>query len=321
VTAGGLAILAAHYWHRRRSASIAAAVALLTVRLFIPAVGPSTDASPELARLVSGRVGIGALQLPGDPLVDARRRSSAPFPIPLEIQFTLPELPPDVWARLTAQDIRLVGRETVHVGDGWQCCFGPGPMVAVSSTLSRKAAADRPARGFAIDAAALATLGDGTASLRGDAELRFERHRLAADIPLRPGAAVQVGGQQIEVLATNAQRAALLVRYASFPSLAPSGSSLSLFVGDAARTQIATSVPAWTGPTRPVTALAWHLHRAVARSWAGRYPVFVDLGPAIQPGARLYVVESIDAGRVRMPLAIDGIPIRFSGGDPSTRPR
>ncbi len=320
MTVGGVTVLAGHYWHRRRVASIAATLVLLAIPALIPSGAPPTDAPSDLARLVSGRLGIGALQLPGQPLLDARRRSGTPFPIPLEVVFTLPELPPDVSARLITRHNRLIGRGTVPVSDGWQCCFGPGPRAAVSSTPSGAVPA-RPAQGFAIDAADLATLRGGTASFRGDAEVRFERHRLAADIPLRPGSAVEVAGQRIEVLAANPQRSALLVRYLAIPSLADSGSALSVFVGDADRRQVATSVPGWGGPSGPLPALAWQRQRFGGRNWAGRFHVLLDLGPAIRPDARLYVVETRAAGTLRMPIAIDGIPLRSSGSEPVPRPR
>jgi len=308
VTAGGLGILTAHYYHRRRLLSIAATLALLATSALVPDEQPATPAPLELARLVSGRLGIGAFRLPEQPILDARRRSGQPFPVPLEIVFTLPELPPDVSAILVTRRNRLVARETVPVSGGWQCCFAPGAMAAVAPRSAPRVV--RPAQGFTVDGADLPKLRDGTASLRGDAEVRFERHRLAADLPLRPGAAVEIAGQRIEVLATHAQRSALLVRYLAIPSLARTGSSLSLFVGDAARTQVATSVPGWSGASLPIAAGSWQRARFSGRNWAGRFHVLLDIGPAIRPDARLYVVETRDAGTLRMPLAIDGIQLR-----------
>jgi hypothetical protein len=315
MTAGGLAILAGHYWHRRRVVTIAATLALLATSALSVTGEPSTPAAPELARLVSGRLGLGAFRLTGEPVLDPRRRSAPPAPARLDVLFTLPPLPRDVSAILVTRRNRLVGRQSVPVSGGWQCCFGPGAIGVVAPATSPAPITLRPAQGFTITAADLSTLHDATVSLQGEAEVRLQRHQLVADVPLRAGSTVEAAGQRIEVLATHAQRSALLVRYMAMPSLARRGSALSLFVGNAARTQIATSVPGWGAAGQPIAALAWQRDRFSGRNWAGRFHILLDIGPAIGPDAHLYVVETRDAGTVRMPLAIDGIPLQPPGGE------
>ncbi len=262
-----------------------------------------------------GRLGIGGFRLPEEPPLGPRRQSGQPFPVPLEIVFTL-RSPQDMSAILVTRHNRLVGRETVPVSGGWQCCFARGAMAAVAPRSAPRVI--RPAQGFTVDAANLPKLRDGTASLRGDAELRFQRHRLVADLPLQTGAAVEIAGQRIEVLATHTQRSALLVRYLAIPSLARTGSSLSLFVGDAARTaRIATSVPGWSGAALlPIAPVSWQRNRSAGATGPA---VSTSCSTSVRPSGRMHVSTSStsDAGTLRMPLAIDGIQLQSPGVEPA----
>jgi hypothetical protein len=314
VTVAGLAILAAHYWHRRLAVSVSAALALLLAPGLLPRHEASTPAEPGLAHLVSGRVGIvGRVQLPPPEAVASRQRSRTSFPVPLGVSFSLPPLPVGVSATVLARRARVTAGEVVQAADAWQCCFSPGPLAVVAPGL-----APRPgdhyganAQGFSIPLSAVETLRGASVSIDADVEVRFERHRLAGVIPLRPGSSLRVGHRVIEILEVEPRHSLLLVRYTQFPSFDAAGESqLSVFVSDAARTRVSATKPEWRWDTAPMAALTSKRDWVSGRSWVWRFHVVVSDTKVFGPDLQLHVVEARSAGSTRMPFHAAGVPVQ-----------
>ena len=101
----------------------------------------------------------------------------------------------------------------VHPRDAWTCCFNGGMLGVVAPALAEVRQPEgfysSNHQGFEVDIADLDQLRDRTVSIEADGEVRLMHHRFAADIPLRPGAAVRVGDRLIEVLDYEPRRSAL----------------------------------------------------------------------------------------------------------------
>ncbi len=130
--------------------------------------------------------------------------------------FTLPPLPREVTAAVITRNNRLIGRDTVEATVAWQWLRLAGVRAALL-TDTPPTAEMSVAAGFTVDPAALATLRDAPFSLRADAEIRFQSDRIAGELPLRAGSALEVAGQRVEVLAVEALPPIVLVRYTRVP--------------------------------------------------------------------------------------------------------
>jgi hypothetical protein len=312
VTLGGLSGLACHYRHRRWTITAALALALLAIRLTVPAGRDWIPAPEPLQRLVAGRIGVTGIRPPSQERLDASRRLSKPLPVPLGVMFTLPSLPRDVSATVITRNNRLIGRDTVEATVAWQwiqlAALGAAVLTDTPPTAEMSVA-----EGFAVDPAALATL-RAPFSLRADAEIRFHRNRLAGELPLRAGSALEVAGERVEVLGVDARPPIALVRYTAFPTLSRRPGSLHLLVADPQRTRIAMSSPGWRLRDGPLAALVTPADPFIGRNWSGRFHLlFANHGP-FAPDDRIYVVESRDEGVVQMPLAVDGLTLQASDG-------
>ena len=133
-TVGGLALLVAHYWHRRTAVSVFAGLVLVVAPKFIPASPRTTPAPPALAALVAGSAVVASgLTLPAQSSLDWARLSRARFPVTLEGDVALPPLPNDVSAGIALSDPRLtVGGHTIAGIGSQQCCRGLGAIGAAS---------------------------------------------------------------------------------------------------------------------------------------------------------------------------------------------
>ena len=314
VTVAGLAMLVGHYWHRRLAVSVSVALALLLAPGLLPRHEALTPAEPGLAHLVSGRVGIvGRVQLPPPEAVASRQRSRTSFPVPLGVSFSLPPLPVGVSATVLARRARVTAGEVVQAADAWQCCFSPGPMAVVAPGLAPKPGDHygANAQGFSIPLSAVETLRGASVSIDADVEVRFERHRLAGVIPLRPGSSLRVGHRVIEILEVEPRHSLLLVRYTQFPSFDAAGESqLSVFVSDAARTRVSATKPEWRWDTAPMAALTSKRDWVSGRSWVWRFHVVVSDTKVFGPDLQLHVVEARAAGSTRMPFHAAGVPVQ-----------
>jgi hypothetical protein len=307
-TAAAFGILVAHYRHRRRLVSIAAVVALLSASWALAQRSASAQAPASLERLVSGHLEVGdPLVLPPPLMVESGLRSSSPYPVSLGAQVTLPPLPADVSASVFLRRIQLHGRAVVHPRDAWMCCFNGGMLGVVAPALAeprqRGGLHSSTRQGFEVDIADLDELRDRTVSLEADGEVRLMHHRFAAEIPIRPGAAVRVGDRLIEVLDYEPRRSALLIRYAEFPSVfGTQHSDLALFVGDRHRNRVSVTSFGWGGPSVNEM-MAGPRRNGRSREWVSRQHVLISDAKVLEPGLRLYVVETREVGTVRTRLA------------------
>jgi hypothetical protein len=310
VTIGALGILVAHYRHRRLAVSAMAALGLLAAAWLLPLRESHPPAPAALARLVSGRLGIARLAPPPARVLEWSLRSPTPVPLNLTVGLSLPDLPANVSATVHLRRIRLGGREDVPVGDGWQCCFGAGPIGAITPALTGPRSPQlvlSESQGFAVALSDLDELRGRTVAIEADADVRFKQHRLVAAVPLRAGAAIRVGGRLLEILDVEPRRSALLIRFAEFPSLSEaSDAGLTFFVGDETRTRLTATSAGW-GITSPRDSFIRKGLWLSGRQWVGRFHVLVSDAAALGPAADLYVVESRPAGSVRERLRVTGL--------------
>jgi hypothetical protein len=317
-TAGAFGILVAHYRHRRRVVSVAAAVALVVACWAVAQRSPDRPAPAALERLVSGHLDLAYdIALPPRSMIESRLRSSTPYPVHLSTNLTLPPLPADVSASVFLRRIRLHGRQIVQARDAWQCCFNGGVVGVVAPALAevRQPGSfhSATAQGFEVDLADLDQLRDRVVSIEADGEVRLMHHRFVAEIPVRPGAAVRVGDRLIEVLDHEPRRSALLVRYAEFPAISGSqDSDLALFVGDRHRNRVSVTTLGWGGPSVNEM-MAGPKRKSRGRDWVARHHVLVSDAKVLGPDLRLYIVETREIGTVRTRLVKRGLRVWTPG--------
>ena len=318
-TAAAFGILVAHYRHRRRLVSIAAAVALLIGSWAVPQ--RSARAPESLERLVSGHLDArDIITLPPRSIIDSRLRSATPYPVHLGTLMTLPPLPADVSASVFLRRIRLHGREIVHARDAWQCCFSGGMVGVVAPALAEPRHPGgfygATGQGFEVDLADLDQLRDRAVSIEADGEVRLMQHRFAAEIPLRPGAAVRVGDRLIEVLDYEPRRSTFLIRYAEFPAVSGAlDSDLALFVGDRHRNRVSVTTLGWGGPSVNEM-MTGPRRQSRGRQWVTRQHVVISDQKVLGlPEPQLYVVETREIGTVRTSLAKKGMRVWTPGAD------
>jgi hypothetical protein len=319
-TTAAFGILVAHYQHKRGVVSTAAAVALVIASWAVPQRDAGRRAPEALERMVSGHLDLADnIALPPRSMIDSRLRSPTPYPVSLSTLLILPPLPADVSASVFLRDIRLHGREIVHARDAWQCCFNGGVIGVVAPALAEAAQPEgfhsATGQGFEVDIADLDQLRDRTVSIEADGEVHLMHHHFAAEIPVRPGAAVRVGDRLIEVLDYEPRRSLLLVRYSEFPTVSGSqDSDLALFVGDRHRTRVSVTSLGWGG--RSVNEMmAGPRRKSRGRDWVSRQYVLVSDAKVVGPDLQLYVVETREIGTVRTPLAKSGLRVWTLGED------
>jgi len=311
-TIAALCIIVAHYQYRRRVIAIAAAVVLLIGAWAIPSRDPHPPAPEPLEHLIAGHLDVaGPLTLPPKPMVESSFRSSMPYPVPLSVQLTLPQLPADMSASVFLRRIRLHSGRTVEPRDAWRCCFSGGVIGVVSPALAEPrhdgGFYGSTGQGFEVDLADLDHLRDRMVSIEADGEVRLMQHHVAAAIPLRPGTAVRVGARLIEVLSFEPSRSVFLIRYATFPSVIGPLTDVALLVGNRDRTRVSvTSLGGSTGPSvqdmmqgpRPESA---------GRQWVARQHVVISDRKVLDEDLLLYVVETREIGTVRSRVAKTGL--------------
>ena len=281
--------------------TVAQALALLAHPIDRAAPEPTAMPAPEiLQRLVAGRIGVVGFRPPGQARLDAHRRSPKPIP------------------GAARRHVHPAAAAARRLGNGDHAQQSPhrprdrrgdACLAVVSSAPDRWRAsrlADartdirmRAAEGFTIDAAALATLRDATFSLRGDAEVRFQRAPAGRRaFRCGPGRLSRWRGS-----GSRSSRRRSTSRRSCWSATRRSRASRvgAAQLSPARRrcrrgTRIATSTPGWLGPDGPLAALVTPADRFVGRNWAGRFHVLFDNAGPFAPDDRLYVVESRDDG-------------------------
>ena len=309
-TAAGLALLVAHYWHRRTTVSAVGGLALVVAPMLIPASPRTTPAPPALAALVAERLSLpSGLTLPLQSSLEWARLSRARFPVTLEGDVALPPLPNDVSAGIALTDPRLsVAGHSIAATGSQQCCRGLGAIGAAS--LAPTVATLR----ITTNAFGLVRLDD-IVRLRGqhldvraDATVTFVGHRLVADLPLKPGAAFRTDRYLVEIVGLDPQHAMVYLRVARFPRLiAGTEPQVSFFEADAARHRVSSLSQAFR--QQPLEFSHDGPDWAQGEKWVGRFKLLIQrVGPSpIDP--RLLIVESRRLGTARTTLSATDVPV------------
>jgi hypothetical protein len=299
----GLGILVAHYALRRPWTAAAAGAALACLAPFLPVPNPAMAPSPEIAALVTPPLTPPA-GLWADPThFTTSTRSS----VILSGRLALPTLPRDVSAGVFVDRARvLVDGVDVATGGFQQCCLGRGPIaVALSRPLTANDGQSWSEMLATVRTEALPDLFTKPVTLDAEATIVFERHRLAASLPLEHGAAFAGEGYLVEIVAVRVATADAVVRISRFPALSRiSLPRLSFFHADAARTMAAES-PALFPSLRPAATPV--RERVQGRRWSGRYQLMLP-GGVVGPDRRLLIVESRRAGESRARIVASGAP-------------
>ena len=308
-TAAGLVLLVAHYRHRRAALSVVAGLVLVVAPMVIPAPPRTLPAPPALAALVSGRLSLpSGLTLPPQSTLDSVRLSGFRFPLYLEGEVATPTLPIDVSAGIALTDARLtVAGRTIAAVRGQQCCRGLGAIGVAS--LAPTVATLRIANPFgAVPIDEIERLRGRHVDARADATVNFVRHRLVAELPMRPGAAFRTDRDLVEIVALDPQRSMVFLRAARFPSLT-SGTEphVTFFEADAARHRVSRLSGAFHQGTLELEngGQDW----AQGLKWSGRFKLLIQrLGPGpVDP--RLLIVESRRIGEARTMLSATDVPV------------
>ena len=297
-TAVGLAILAVHYRHRRLPATGAALLALIAAPIAIPSRADIQPAAPELtARVADGiRLEVPELSLP-------RATAASKDLLALAGRLALLTLPPDVTGSLELQDVQLRSS-----GDGVSPSFATACCndAFAAATLTAATGASVPPRPPGLNRAVVFNLTpaeaervrDRTVDLDASVRVRFTRHHLVGELPLRAGVAFRTPEYLIEVLRVDLVRRTALCRLVRFPTLTiPPTPHLSLFVGNRS-TRVEPSLSWWQlEPGRAEGA-----GRDDGRGWARRVSLPLVDNAADQVGARLLIVESTPVGGIETRL-------------------
>ena len=301
-----LAVLVGHYHVRRAWMAVAAGVAILLAPGLLPTPHQAAPPSPELAALVAA-----PLRPPAGLWSEAGRSGSdgatSAF---LSGRLALPALPRDVSAGVFINRARVLvdGRDVAARGFH-QCCLGFGP----DGVASAQPDAEVDGGGWSeelvsVPASAVPDMLAKPVTLDAGATIVFMRHRLAASLPLAPGAAFRGNDYLVEVLATtDREPAAALLRISRFPQLSRNlRPMLSFFYADPARRRVVKSPSPFVESIRPAAApiREW----VQGRRWAGRYHLML-LGGAPSPDPRLLIVESHRAGEASARVVASGAPV------------
>jgi len=331
VTAAAIAILVVYYRTRRAARVIAAGLALVAAPILAPARDSLVAAEPDLAAIVDGGLRlVGGLDIPSKAMID--REIQRPGRIPLRASLALASaLPVNVSANLEFGRARLtVGQSTWTLEGSPYCCGNVDTLAAVAAATgtapddTRSGPTGLQPRGFGSIGAnrmALLTVPTGEAdSLRGrtvsvDAPVRlqFTRHRLVADLPLKPDVAFRTAAYLFEILSIESRAQVAVCRFTRFPSVASlPGPPLRFFVGTHSRERVMPTMSYWRQETElDGGGIGW----ARGRTWVARMtlPVgqpWTDDRAAPPPlPTRLYIVESRPAGTVRTTIVARDVPV------------
>jgi hypothetical protein len=299
----GLTILVVHYRVRRTWAALGAGATLfVVVPLLVPAPQHASAAPPELARLLDQPLRPQGVSLQRGFPSDPRQQGV------LSGQLALPGLPLGVTAGVFVDRLRVdVDGQDVAIHGIDQCCLGT-PIGSLAAPPGSFLGSEKTNDGLAtVDGVAVPALRTQPVTLDARATVVFVRHRLAASLPLAPGAAFRGDGYIVEILAVGDRLPAVLLRLTRFPHLSAEGAPhLLFFAGDAGRTRVreaSSPVQNWARPSREPT-YEW----AHGRTWAMRAHTLVLDRDTIAHGDRLLIVESLRAGEAPVRIAWTGRP-------------
>lgn len=301
-------ILIVHYRMRRWRVAVTAGIVLVAASMLLPAGWSVPVATPDLARLVEGRLRLpAAIEVPQS----WQQQIGAGWPVFMTGRIEMPPLPADVSAAVALREALVVvdGRRIPVRGTG-QCCGGRGPIGVVGPSAA--AAATRPDEGgvaFGLPARLVAEVTGRRIAVEAGADVSFARHRLVGEIPLRPGAAFRTPRYLLEVVGLEHRPAFMLIRFARFPRFGSGGTEgLSLFVADPSYAGLITTTPDWR--ISPSSAASGAQEWARGRTWARRSHILLSGMEAPRADARLLIVETWPAGVTRTTLSASDVEVR-----------
>ena len=302
------AILVVHYRLRRWRVAVTAGIVLVAASMLVPANRTAPAASPDLARLVEGRLSLpAAIEVPPS----WQQQTGAGWPVFMMGKMEIPPLPADVSAAVSLRETRVIvdGRRIPVRGTG-QCCGGRGPIGVVAPSAA--AAASLPGAdgvAFGLPAQLVAQVTGRRIAVEAVADVTFARHRLAGEIPLRPGAAFRTPRYLLEVVGLEHRPAFMSIRFVRFPRFGSGGTEgLSLFVADPSSAGLITTTTDWR--IAPANAASGAYEWARGRTWAGRSHILLYGVEAPRAGARLLIVETWPAGVTRTTLSAADVEVR-----------
>jgi hypothetical protein len=302
------AILVVHYRMRRWRVAVTAGIVLVAASMLVPANRTAPAASPDLVRLVEGRLSLPAtIEVPPS----WQQQSGAGWPVFMMGRIEMPPLPADVSAAVSLQETQVIvdGRRISVRGTG-QCCGGRGPIGVVAPSAA--AAASRPGAdgvAFGLPAQLVPEVTGRRIAVEAVADVTFARHRLAGEIPLRPGAAFRTPRYLLEVVGLEHRPAFMLIRFVRFPRFGSGGTEgLSLFVADPSYADLITTTSDWR--IAPSNAASGVHEWARGRTWAGRSHILLSGVEAPRADARLLIVETWPAGVVHTTLSAPDVEVR-----------
>jgi hypothetical protein len=172
---------------------------------------------------------------------------------------------------------------------------------------------------FSLARADVEALRDRRVDVGAPLDLRFTRHVLVADMPLRAGIAYRTSDYLFEVLAVDLRwKGGVRCRVTRFPALTRRYVDISTFVGNPATRFVQTSGPSLPPPELAVAGVGW----AHGRTWSRQMRLsFLELGEElIALPLRLRIVEARPDGEMRTTLTARDVPARTREPRPPSPP-
>ena len=279
-----------------------------------PAWDAEDPASPDLAAIVAADARLDALVVPLAGAAAQIGASGRWTKGAVSGRITIASLPPNVSTEREIGDVRVSAPGLRIVEQGLPYCCDNAAFRASAAAAgapvddpSTWAGPGRPGEAalFLAPLAQIEAMRGRRVDVEVDLGVRFTRHVLVADIPLRAGAAVRTADAFIEVVAVDFARKDIRCRFTRFPTLARSRPLLWTFV-DHPQTGIVRSLGLREQERGLDTNdLGW----ARGRTWSrlARLPI-LDL-PAAPPAPRLRIVESRPAGETSTRLTARDVPV------------
>jgi hypothetical protein len=304
MTLGGTACVVGCYRTRRPLLPAAAALALVALPSVLPE--PASDPAPGVA---TGPLGLVApLRLPPRFSLSTRLVT----PVSLSAQLQLPQRPSHVTTTLLLGRVRVAAGSFTPIATGLPyCCDRDGGSPAAALAAAWGAAppdtklTPDPGFAFLVSDTDAARLRDRVVDVDAPARLRFMRHDLVGDVPLRAGQSFRTPHFLVEIVDIDARTKTALCRIARFPSLT-TRVGVSFYVGNR-RNLVVEAVPWW----RVDSSLGGRtvIGGGRGRTWVALVTLPLAHIDAARPDARLYLVESRPAGELRTTIVGRGLRV------------
>ncbi len=305
MTLGGAACVVGCYRTRRPLLPAAAALALVA----LPSVLPEPAPDPPPAGIATGPLRLeGPLRLPPRFSLSTRIAS----PIGLSARLQLPPRPPHLTTTLLLGPVRVAAGSFAPTAAGLPYCCdrdrgSPAAALAASWGAAPPDTTLTPDPGFAffVSDTDAARLRDRVVDVDAPAGLRFMRHDLVGDVPLRAGQSFRTPHFLVEILGIDTRTKTALCRVARFPSLR-SRVGISFYVGNR-RSLVVEALPWWRVDLSLGGRTA--IGGGRGRTWVALVTLPLAHIDAARADARVYLVESRPAGELRTTIVGRGLPV------------